>query len=139
MRISHESCDVLLDVLWSHLAGIGLPFDQTLREYPDLAKALQELQERRPGLRPRDRGRGRPAHGRVVFREERIEDLPAKCTVAEVCRHLGVKKATVYKWVDKGLPVMSLNPSGSLLLDRGELLRWLDRTERLPAARRSAR
>lgn len=134
MRISAESCETLTRVLWSHLAAVGLPFDQTLANYPELRKALQELSAGEPGLRQRERRRGRPARGRIVFREERIDDLPSECTVSDVCKHLGVRPATVYGWIDKGgLRVTRLNPSGALLIDKDILVSWLDRTKRLPS------
>ncbi len=80
---------------------------------------------------PKKRRRGRPDHGRIVFRQKCIDALPNIAHLSEVARCLGIKHGSLQQWIKEDHPLPFLEENGRKLFRKDVLVAWLKATKRL--------
>jgi hypothetical protein len=56
------------------------------------------------GQRSHRRRKGRPRHGHLTFKREKLDCLPTYVSIRGLSRVLNVKQATIQQWFGHGLP-----------------------------------
>ncbi len=110
------------------------PTDKAMSETFDrLSDGIKQPVERKP-LRHKQRRRGRPAKGRVVFEQARIDHLPELAHSSEVARVLDIRHTSLQQWCDKPVDALPfVTRAGHKWFRKDVLVKWLIATKRLKA------